>query len=189
MGWRPLLWTLDRGTLAFATEPRALVVGLELERRLNEGAIGEYLAARFTSQTDTFWRGISRLPQGSSLALERGVVRQWHWHDGPFEDLSDLSADEHIERFRRLFDQALIATTRSSTPVCSHLSGGLDSSSVLSRATELHRAGMITQPIHAISARFPGDSRRTRAAGAGTRWKPIWASKLEVTGRHPFRCR
>ena len=158
LGWRPLLWCFDGATFGFATEPRALVVGLGLERRLNEGAIGEYLAARFVSQTETFWHGIQRLPQGSALALEEGRVRQWHWHDGPFEDLSGLSEADHVALFRELFDQALIACTRGSTAVSAQLSGGLDSSSVVCRATELHRAGRIERQIGAISARFPGQS-------------------------------
>jgi asparagine synthase (glutamine-hydrolysing) len=184
MGWRPLLWTFDGATFAFATEPRALVVGLGMERRLNEGAIGEFLAARFNTQTDTFWQGLSRLPPGSSMAVERGVVRQWHWHDGPFEDLSDLPEDEHVERFRRLFDQALIATTRGATPICSQLSGGMDSSSVFSRATELHRAGAIAQPISAISGRFPGEPQdESRWSGAVEAHLGVDA---RVTGRHPF---
>ncbi len=158
LGWRPLLWCFDGATFGFATEPRALVVGLGLERRLNEGAIGEYLSARFVSQTETFWQGVQRLPQGSALALEDGRVRQWHWHDGPFEDLSGLSEADHVALFRELFDQALIACTRGSTAVNAQLSGGLDSSSVVCRATELHRAGRIERQIGAISARFPGQS-------------------------------
>ena len=152
-GWRPLVWTFDGATFGFATEPRSLVVGLDMERKLNEPAIGEFLSARFVSQTDTFWQGLNRLPQGSALALENGRIRQWHWHVGPFEDLSRLSEADHVARFQELFDQALIATTRSATPLSSQLSGGLDSSSVVCRATELHRAGRIDRQLGALTAR------------------------------------
>lgn len=156
-GWRPLLWTFDGATFGFATDPRTLVVGLGLDRRLNEPVIGEFLSTRFVSQTETFWHGVQRVPGGSALALEQGRVRSWYWHDEPYEDLSRLSAGDHVERFRGLFDQALIATTRNAGPIASQLSGGLDSSSVVCRATELHRAGRIDRQIDAISARFPGE--------------------------------
>lgn len=169
-GWRPLLWTCTGKTFAFATEPKTLVVGLGLARSLNEGAIGEFLAVQFVSQTETFWHGISRVPQGSSLSLTDGAVRQWHWHDGPFDDLSTLSAEDHVARFGALFDQALIATTRSTGPVGAHLSGGLDSSSVFARATELHRMGRIDQPIHAFSARFPDEPQD----------ETMWSSAVEA---------
>lgn len=184
MGWRPLLWTYDGKTFGFATEPRSLVLGLSLERRLNEGAIGEFLAARFVSQTDTFWHGVSRLPQGSALSLTNGQIRQWHWHDTPFPDLSAMSEADHIERFRELFDQALIAVNRSSTPVTSQLSGGLDSSSVVCRSTELHRAGRIARQIGAISARFPGQPHDE------TPWSSAVEAHLGITakvvGASPF---
>ena len=77
MGWRPLLWTFNGTIFGFATEPRALVVGLGMERRLNEGAIGEFLASRFASQTDTFWQGISRLPQGASTTSSGTRARRF----------------------------------------------------------------------------------------------------------------
>lgn len=156
MGWRPLLWTYDGKTFGFSTEPRSLVKGLGLPRRINEGAVGEFLAARFVSQTDTFWQGVYRLPQGGALVLADGHVRQWHWHHEHYADHFDMSEADHIARFSELFDQALIAVNRSSTAVMSQLSGGLDSSSVVCRSTELHRAGRISRQVGAITARFPG---------------------------------
>ena len=46
---------------------------------------------------------------------------------------------------------------RSNTPVTSHLSGGLDSSSIVARLSELHRAGRVPAQVNAITARFPGE--------------------------------
>lgn len=157
MGWRPFLWSFDGRTFGFASEPRALILGLGMERRLNEGAIGEFLAARYVSETDTLWGGIERVPQGGSIRFEGGAVSRWNWHGGRFEDLSRLSLDDHIERFVHLFDQSLTSAMRSTGPVTSQLSGGLDSSSIVCRATELFRAGKIDRQIGAISARFPGE--------------------------------
>ncbi len=155
-GWCPFLWTLQGDTFAFASHPPSLVRGLGMDRRLNEAAIGEYLSSRFVTQTETFWQGIQRLAQGSALVVEGGRVRSWLWHRGPFEDFSRLSEADHVDRFNELFDQALISSMRSATPVAAQLSGGLDSSAIVCRATELYRAGRIAQPVTAISARFPG---------------------------------
>ena len=183
-GWRPIVWTFDGTTFGFATEPRSLVVGMGMERKLNEAAIGEFLSARFVSQTETFWQGLNRLPQGAALALEKGRVRGWHWHVGPFEDVSRMSDADHVARFQELFDQALIAVTRSATPLSSQLSGGLDSSSVVCRATQLHRAGRIDRQIGAITARFPGEPHDE------TEWSSAVEAHLGITakvvGSHPF---
>jgi asparagine synthase (glutamine-hydrolysing) len=177
MGWRPFLWTFDGTIFGFATEPRALVVGLGLERRLNEGAIGEMISARFATHTDTFWGGIQRLGQGGALAIQNGQVRLWQWHTGPFDDLSRLSERNQIDRFRELLDQALIAAMRSATPVVAHLSGGLDSSTVVARATELHRAGHIERQVQPIAARFPGEAQDE------TKWSSAVERHLGITAR------
>ena len=177
VGRRPLLYTLSGDRFAFATEPKTLVVGLSLERQLNEPLIAEHLANRVVARGETFWRGVQTVPQGSALEYKNGAIRQWHWDDAPPEDLSRVSVDEHIERFNTLFDQAIISCTRSNTGVVSQLSGGLDSSSVLSRATELQRAGKIDRPIAAITARFPGSTVDE------TQWSSAVEAHLGITAR------
>lgn len=175
VGWRPLVWCRRGLSIGIATEPKALVDGLSLDRALNEGAIAEYLSMRFTTQTDTFWRDVQRLPPGSALAAERGGVRVWHWHTGPFPDSSRLDDREHVETFLRLFDQAIVATLRSSTPVAAHLSGGLDSSSIVCRAMALHRAGAAPAAVLPLSARFPGEAQDE------TEWSRMVEAHARVT--------
>jgi asparagine synthase (glutamine-hydrolysing) len=156
VGWRRLVWCRHRMVMAFATEPATLVDGLALPRRLNEGAIAEYLSMCFTTQADTFWQDVFRLPPGSAMVADARGVRTWHWHTGPFPDSSHLTDEEHVEKFRQLFDQAISASVGRSTPVAAHLSGGLDSSSIVCRATQLYRSGLIGQQVRPISARYPG---------------------------------
>lgn len=158
VGWRPLFLARRHNLLGIATEAKTLVDGLGMDRRLNEGAVGEFLSMRFTSQTDTFCQGVQRLPPGSALVADDDRIRTWHWHTGPFPETDDLDEAAHVARFRSLFDQAIAASLRSTTPVASHLSGGLDSSSIVCRATELHRAGAVSAAVRPISARFPGEA-------------------------------
>ena len=157
VGWRPFLWTFDGRAFAFATQLRTLLDGLRLSRRVNEGAVGELLSLRFVTQTETLWQGVQRLPPGAALVFERGAWRSWRWNRGPYRDYSRATEAEQVERFRELFDKALVSVTRSTTPVISQLSGGLDSSSVVCRATELHRQGRLDQQIRPITIRYPGE--------------------------------
>jgi len=184
LGWRPLQWTFDGKTFAFATDARTLVKGLELPRRINEGAMAEFLAGRFVSETDTFWQDIQRVPQGGAVILKDGQTSLWAWHGGPFEDWTGRSMEDHVEEFRALFDQALTAAIRSNGRVTSQLSGGLDSSSIVCRSTELYRAGKLDQQIGAITARFPGQPHDE------TPWSSAVEEHLgitaEVVGSTPF---
>jgi asparagine synthase (glutamine-hydrolysing) len=157
LGWRPFQWYCDAKVFAFASDAKALIDGLQLGHRLNEGAIGEFLSMYFQTPTETFWQDIYRLPPGAALRVENGRIHSWHWHRGPFADLSNLPDDELIAGFQALFDQSIAACMRSSTEVSAHLSGGLDSSSIVCRAVELHRAGKIDTLVRPISARYPGE--------------------------------
>lgn len=157
VGWRPLLWTATVDGIAFATEPAMLIRGLGLSREINEGAIGEHLSARFVTETDTLWKHIQRLPPGYVLIADGRGIRTRRWLEGPFEDYSHLSDGDHVARFTELFDQALIATSRSAGPTAAHLSGGLDSSSVVCRSHQLVQSGAIAAMPHVLSTRFPGE--------------------------------
>jgi asparagine synthase (glutamine-hydrolysing) len=184
IGWRPFLWTFDGARFGFATEPRTLVIGLGLDRRLNEGFIGELLSTRIVNPTETFWQNIHRLEQGCCLTFEHGKVQTRRWHAEQYEDFSNLSRADHVERFNELFDQALIAVTRSNTPVAAHLSGGLDSSAIVCRATELHRSGRIGRQITPVSVRYPGEPQdETRWSGAVERHLGIEA---RIAGDLPY---
>src|SRR5262249_11715984 len=105
----------------------------------------------------SIWKGIYRLQPGTSLSIkQQGVPCIRRWHEGPFPELKLRSDEEYYECFRELFDQALKACLRSSTPVFVQLSGGLDSSSVVCRAAQLYQKGIVDKLVQPISAVFPG---------------------------------
>lgn len=157
LGWRTFLWHYDSRKFTFASQPKVLFAGNDIPRKINEPIIAEILALRFTSPDETLWKGVYRLPAGSALLLQNGQPKVWRWFDGPFPDLQDLKEDECIAQFKHLLDQSLKACMRSAGPVATHLSGGLDSSSITCRAVELFRAGQVSQLVKPLSALFPGE--------------------------------
>lgn len=157
LGWRTFCWYADSQRFAFASEPKALVAGLELSPKINESVMGEQLSMRFVSQTETLWQGISRLPPGSAMRVANGKVNQWHWHTDLYDDF-EHSDSEAAEHFLELFDQSLKSCTRSNTEIASHLSGGLDSSSIVCRANSLFNNGNMNKQLHLLSVRYHGDA-------------------------------
>lgn len=155
-GWRALCWHEADGLLAFATEPRMLLNGLGLPRRPNEAAVAELLALRALSLTDTLWQNIHALPPGSLLDQEGGRRRLRHWHQVPADDSRHLSVPEHIERFRSLFDGAVIDCLEGPGVKLAQLSGGLDSSTVVMRASQLARDGRVEMPT-VVVGRYPAE--------------------------------
>lgn len=157
VGWRPLLWSATHKGIAFATEPAMLIDGAKLTPAIDEGAIAEHLAARFACETDTLWKGIQRLAPGHMLTADAHGVRVRRWLEGPFEDWSHRSDEDHIARFTELLDQALVSCSRSTGGIAAHLSGGMDSSTIVCRSHILASAGRIAHAPTTLSVRFPGE--------------------------------
>ncbi|MDM4772589.1 asparagine synthetase B [Solimonas sp. SE-A11] len=181
MGWRPLYWCESQGLLAFATEARMLLNGLNLERRADEAAVAELMVMRFVTQTGSLWQGIHALPAGSRLDWVCGRRRVSHWHRVKTESLGGLSTEDHVERFRSLFDAGMRDCLDSPGPVAAHLSGGLDSSTVVMRAAQLIRVDGGQMPVVA-TVRYPGEacdeSRYSDAVIEAAHIEPIIADGL-----------
>ncbi len=156
VGWKPFHWHCDGRTFAFGTDAGVLLA-LPIPRRVNEPIIGEILSQRFTHPTETLYRDVFRLRAGWALVVQNAAPRVWRWQTGPFPEQDFPSDEAYADRFRELFDQSLRSCLRASGPVGAHLSGGLDSSSVVCRATELFRAGSMSQQLRPVSAVFPGE--------------------------------
>lgn len=128
-GVKPFYYYVDDRQFVFASEQQALlpVIG---GIRPNDKAVFEYLVYNRTDQgDDTFFDKIYKLPKGSYATIEDGTLRIRKWYvleehlDRPFQ-----SSDEFYEAFRKSIELRL----RSDVPVGVCLSGGLDSSSIVS---------------------------------------------------------
>lgn len=158
MGWRPLHWCHTSRYFGFATEPRMLLRGLDLSREINEPAAAGYLSTRFNHRTHTLWQQMHVLPGGAAMEVINGRRRMWHWYEPPLDRQLDLPLNEHVHRLSALLDESVADAIRSTGPVVVHLSGGIDSSSVLSRAVGLARSGAIASMPVAMSVRYPGEA-------------------------------
>lgn len=128
-GIKPFYYYLDDKTFVFASEERAILPFLK-ERRPNQKAIYEYLIFNRTDQGDyTFFEGIKKLPHGARGIVRGNKIEIEKWYTlaeslkEPFKD-----PGEFYETFR----QSIALRLRSDVPVGVCLSGGLDSSGIVS---------------------------------------------------------
>ena len=76
LGKKPLVWTrLADGTLAFASELKALLELPGLRREPDLAALDAYLALQYVPGDRTGLRGVHRLPPASLLVAEGGTER------------------------------------------------------------------------------------------------------------------
>jgi asparagine synthase (glutamine-hydrolysing) len=137
IGKKPLLWTrLPDGTLAFASELKALLRLPGVSRELDPAAIDAYLALQYVP-AGTALRGVEKLPPGHLLVAEGGSVRvEPYWSLEPRSE--ELADEEWLERVRDTVRAAVHRRLVADVPLGALLSGGIDSSVVVA---ELARAG------------------------------------------------
>ncbi len=149
-GVKPLYYQWNGRALAFASEPEALVL-TQAERivpRLE--AIRDLVALDWVDhEARTFFAGLTSLPAAHWLvAGEQGLrIERW-WSLRPGEAAGG-SRDERTREFERLFTDAVRLRLRADVEVGSCLSGGLDSSAVVTTAARL-----VERPLHAFTCAY-----------------------------------
>lgn len=158
IGIKPFYYYRGEGFFLFSSELRPLLAHPRARREPNEGMLGEYLASQVTSQDETLFRDLFRLPPAHRLIVTPDSVRKArYWDADPLNELRYRSDAEYAEHFLSVFGEAVRCRLRSSTPVGSDLSGGLDSSSVVGMAQSLIRRGaVLDKGFETFSLIFPG---------------------------------
>jgi asparagine synthase (glutamine-hydrolysing) len=150
LGKKPLVWTrLADGTLAFASELKALLRLPGVEREVDLRAIDEYLSFQYVPGDQTGLRGIHRLLPGHVLVAEGETQRiERYWTAGP-ESLSPRPDEEWLELVREMVREAVELRLTSDVPLGALLSGGIDSSIVVALMAQAS-----TQPVRTFTVGF-----------------------------------
>ncbi len=131
-GIKPFYYYSDSDQFVFASEIPPILSVLRNKPTPDNQAIFDYLVFNRTDQTEgTFFEGIKKLQHGTFLRIHNSEVRIKKWYDLRSKvDGSDGFST--AEEYRELFGSAVGLRLRSDVPVGVCLSGGLDSSSIVS---------------------------------------------------------
>jgi asparagine synthase (glutamine-hydrolysing) len=161
LGKKPLLWTrLPDGTLAFASELKALLRLPGVSRDVDLEAIDAYLALQYVPGDQTALRRVQKLPPGHVLVAERGgITVERYWRPEPAEP--STSDEEWLERVRATVAEAVRKRLVADVPLGALLSGGIDSSIVVALMAQAS-----SQPVRTFTVGF-SDERYDERAYAG----------------------
>jgi asparagine synthase (glutamine-hydrolysing) len=149
-GIKPLYIAQVAGGLAFASEAQALLEAGMVTRRVRPTAREELLQLQFTTGADTIFEGIQRVLPGETLTCADGAVldrsRIPAIPAGPPEVITE---DAALERLDRALMESVDLHQRSDVPYGMFLSGGIDSSTLITLMSRLN-----DQPVLAFTAGF-----------------------------------
>jgi asparagine synthase (glutamine-hydrolysing) len=154
-GVKPFYYYNDGATFAFASEQKALLSTSFIRFTPNNKAIFDYW---FFSTTETeeegMFKGIFELFPANSMFVDMntGQVKKWVYYTLPFNtgyESPTYSPKATSDKIASLVKEAVNLRLRSDVEVGSCLSGGLDSSSIVSIASK-----SIEHPLHTFTASF-----------------------------------
>lgn len=155
LGIKPLFYYRGRDHFVAASELKALFALPVVPRRVNEKRVAEHLVVSPRDAESTFYEDVLQVPPAHVLAVSPHSARKTrYWTLDPERELRLGSEEAYAEALREQFLEAVDCRLRSSHPIGSTLSGGLDSSSVACAARDAVR-GTGRDPLHTFSLVFP----------------------------------
>ena len=139
LGVKPVYYAPTSKGLVFGSEIKALLASDLVAREINSRAVWDYLTFRYVPAPETIWNGVRKLPPAHVLTVTENnptprISRWWDMNMASPARGSEIPDAEYEEEFRALFEDAVNLRMRADVPVGITLSGGLDSSAVVSAA-------------------------------------------------------
>lgn len=153
LGIKPLYYWSDSRHCLFASEVKAMACHPAFSTKPNPDAIGQYLALGHPTDDSSWFEGVNQVMPGEYLVLtDAGLERRTYW-ELPCQVDYSRDYDESVETLRASLEESVDLHLLSDVPVGAHLSGGLDSSTIVALAARR------LPDFHTFSAAFPGDPR------------------------------
>jgi asparagine synthase (glutamine-hydrolysing) len=175
VGEKPLYIAVADGVLAFASEITALDALPDWPRSINREAVWDLLRFGYVRGDKCIYEGIVKIPPASLLKLSRDSVsrpprdllsRSQRYWTLP-EDLPPLALADHecTNHFESLIQDSIREQLVADVPVGAFLSGGLDSSLVVSIAARISSRPLSTFTIGFSDASYDESEWARRIAG------------------------
>lgn len=138
LGVKPLFFLRRGNNLIFASEIKAILAHPSVPAQVDNEGLAEIftLGPARTPGTGVF-KNIEELKPGCTLTLNKkntAISSFWRLESHPHED----NLEETITNIRHLFEDGVKRQLISDVPICSLLSGGLDSSAICAVASQEH---------------------------------------------------
>jgi asparagine synthase (glutamine-hydrolysing) len=140
-GIKPLYYSEEGNSLCFASEQKAILAQPNFDRTINRKALLEYFTFQNIFTDQTLINGINIMPAGfyGKIDLRKKspkLIRTQYW-DFNFREPSEfISHHDYTEELDRLFRKAVNRQLVSDVELGAYLSGGMDSGSITSLASQ-----------------------------------------------------
>jgi asparagine synthase (glutamine-hydrolysing) len=195
IGFKAFLYWRSESRFVFASDLKPILECEGVPLKLNRRKLAAQAVPTGESfhPEETFHAGILSLPPGTWMTIERDrTLKREYWRPtASAEAVLPRRPDDAFEALREVLFQAVDCRLDSDYPVAALLSGGLDSSSVVSIAARC--LAKQNRQLTAISAVLPEESRaqfadETDYINEFRPWPNVRIKYVTARGRGPFDC-
>ncbi len=149
LGVKPFYYYHDPNKFVFASEIKSILCWDDITAEPDYGAMLDYLTFLFYLDDRTLFKNIKSLPPAFSMTIDKsGVKLQRYWTPDLCPDYS-LNRQKAAEKVRELVTDAVRLQMRSDVDIGTHLSSGVDSSTIASLVSR-----MSGSRIYSFTGRF-----------------------------------
>lgn len=139
MGVKPLFYSEKDGGFLFGSEIKALLAHPDVKPEVTHGGLSEVLGLG-PSRTpgEGVFKGVKELRPAHAMTFSKDGLKIWRYWNVKSEKHADSFADT-VSNVRFLLSDAIKRQLVSDVPLCSFLSGGVDSSAITAIAANTYR--------------------------------------------------
>jgi asparagine synthase (glutamine-hydrolysing) len=156
-GKKPLYYAHLGNVFLFASELKSILQYKDLKRDIDYDAVDLFFTYMYVPSPHSIFREIRKLPPGCYAVFhgdELSITQYWDYSPNPDSSLTD--EDAVVELLYKAIEDAVRVRMRSDVPLGAFLSGGIDSSTIVSFMSRLS-----DQPVKSVSIGFEGGTSET----------------------------
>jgi asparagine synthase (glutamine-hydrolysing) len=138
-GIKPLYFYQDNEQVAFASEMKALLA-FNINKEIDTEALHAYLQLNYIPAPRTIFRQVSKVEPGTQLTVSSAGVKVERYYSlpkpGENRDNQTYNYEQACDRLKELLDASVKRRLISDVPLGAFLSGGIDSSVIVSLAAK-----------------------------------------------------
>ena len=149
IGIKPYYYYTNSKVFVFASEIKSILVHPEVRKEINDEAISNYLLFEHPINNQTWFKDIYTLEPGTSLTIINNQIKLTTYWKIDFNIDYERTYDSFKGELKETIIDAIKLHWQSDVPVGAHLSGGVDSSTIVSIASKY-----LTKNLHTFSSAF-----------------------------------
>ncbi|MBM7586483.1 asparagine synthase (glutamine-hydrolyzing) [Bacillus pakistanensis] len=139
LGVKPLFYSEKKGGLLFGSEIKSLLAHPDVKAEVDREGLSEILGlGPSRSPGNGVFKGIAELRPGHALTFSRNGLKIWRYWNVESKRHED-TFEETVENVRFLLSDSITRQLVSDVPLCTFLSGGVDSSAITGIAANTYK--------------------------------------------------